>query len=266
MEPQFRRMSQAQRLAYLQKNRDLTPQEVETLGGLLPPFELADQLIENALGYFPLPIGLAPGILIDGREYLIPMAVEESSIIASLSATANWLRRTGEMTTGSLGDTVIGQIQFPRVTQPEEFQAKIELHSATLIAQGNAMIPAMVNRGGGLQTIRTRRLVRPDGGTMIILHLHAHPCDAMGANLMNQLCEGLKPAIQQITGENVGLCILSNLTDTHLAFSTLSMQVEPGLGQAIVEAGPFRRAGSLPGCYPQQRYHERDRCSAHRYG
>jgi hydroxymethylglutaryl-CoA reductase len=114
----------------------------------------------------------------------------------------------------------------------------------TLIALANACIPGLVARGGGVRDIGIRELQRPTGdGTMLVMHLLCDPCDAMGANLINQVCEALKPRVELLTGEKVGLCILSNLVDSKLAVAEVIVRnVDPRIGQGIQEATLFAKA------------------------
>jgi hydroxymethylglutaryl-CoA reductase len=113
-----------------------------------------------------------------------------------------------------------------------------------LIQLANACVPGLVARGGGIRDLAIRELARPDGtGTMLVLHLLCDPCDAMGANLINQVCEALKPRVESLTGEKVGLCILSNLVDGKLAAAEIVIRnVDPVIGRGICEAALFAKA------------------------
>ena len=112
------------------------------------------------------------------------------------------------------------------------------------IGLANACIPGLVARGGGIRDLAVRELERPTGdGTMLVLHLLCDPCDAMGANLINQVCEAIKPRVQELTGEEVGLCILSNLVDNKLAVAEVVIRnIDPALGKGIEEATLFAKA------------------------
>jgi hydroxymethylglutaryl-CoA reductase len=116
-------------------------------------------------------------------------------------------------------------------------------HRDTLIALANACIPGLVARGGGVRDIAVRELSRPDDGrTMLVIHILCDPCDAMGANLINQVCEALKPRIEQLTCERVGLCILSNLVDTKLGVAEVVIRnIDPMIGKGIEEATVFAK-------------------------
>src|SRR3954468_17312403 len=110
----FHKLSREERLNRVQDLCGLTDEEVSVISGQLPmPFEIAEHLIENVVGYFPIPLGVATNFTIDGQDYLIPMAVEETSIIAAASATAKWIRRDGSIRTYLNGNLIIGQVQLP---------------------------------------------------------------------------------------------------------------------------------------------------------
>ena len=235
---EFHRIPFDERQARLAEWCDLDPQELQILKGVNAlPIETAEHFIENVVGIFPMPLGVATYFQIDGRDMLIPMAVEETSIIAAVSATAKWIRKlNGKITTESLGNLIIGQIQIPRA-------GNIKSERETLIEDGNHLLPGLVARGGGIRDLQFRVLDREDAtGQMLVIHVLCDPCDAMGANLINQVCEGLKPDIEAITGEKVGLCILSNLVDGKLVKASVELEgVSEEIGRGIAEATQFAK-------------------------
>lgn len=240
----FHRLSQTERLARLQAAYGLTIEELDALSGRATlTAEDAEHLIENVVGVFPLPLGIATHFEIDGRELSIPMVVEETSIIAAASASAKWVTRHGRITTGVEGNLIIGQIQFPLVQDIARAGARILEASAELIALANAQLASLVTRGGGVRELVVRAIDRDDPtrpGQMLVLHVLCDPCDAMGANLINQVCEILKPRLEALTGEAVGLCILSNLVDGKQVWARVELAgVEPKVIDGIVEAGLF---------------------------
>ncbi len=204
----------------------------------------AEHLIENVVGTFGFPVGVATNFRIDGRDLFIPMVVEETSIVAAASATAKWIRNEGELRTWSKGSLIIGQIQLPSVREVAKATEALRADRDNLIGFANECIPGIVKRGGGVRDVVVRELERPDGsGRMLVLHVLCDPCDAMGANLINQVCEALKPRVEKVTGEQVGLCILSNLVDGKLACAEVVIRgIDPKLGHGIVEAGLFAKA------------------------
>lgn len=203
--------------------------------------QIANQLVENVVGSFPLPLGVAVNFVIDERDYIIPMVTEENSIIASASKTAKWIRNEGEIITKTIGKLSFGQIQIPKVKDFETFKKKIESKKAEFIDLANTMIVAsLVARGGGVREISIRRLERDDGHQMAVIHIMVDTCDAMGANYINQICEYLKPHVEKLTNEKVGMCILSNLVDTKITQANVIIRnIDAKLGDAISEASIF---------------------------
>jgi len=241
----FHRISFEERQERLAQWCDLDPQELQVLKGINAlPMETAEHFIENVVGIFPMPMGVASYFNIDGRDLLIPMAVEETSIIAAVSSTAKWIRKMdGKITTESRGRLIIGQIQIPRLQSPEQTLFILNENKMELIVDSNQFVPGLVARGGGVRDLEFRLLDREDGnGKMLVIHIHCDPCDAMGANLINQICEGLKPEIELLTGEKVGLCILSNLTDGKLVSAKIEIDgIDEEIGQGIQEATQFAK-------------------------
>jgi len=241
----FHRLSRLERLNRVQRICDLTEEEVNILGNKTPLSpDVAEHFIENVLGYFPIPLGVATNFKIDGRDLLIPMAVEETSIIAACSAMAKWIRNEGSIHTYAKGSLIIGQVQLPHVKDVKRARNILHEQRDLLIDLSNACLPGLVKRGGGVRDVAIREVERPTlDGTMLVLHILCDPCDAMGANLINQVCEALKPRIENLTGEKVGLCILSNLVDTKLvAAEVVIRNVDPMVGRGIQEATLFAKA------------------------
>lgn len=241
----FHRLSRKERLERVQELCQLSEDEVAHLSGETPlSFEMAEHLIENVVGYFSIPMGVATNFTIDGKDLLIPMAVEETSIIAAASATAKWVRREGSIQTYVKGNLIIGQVQLPLVQNVTHAKKSLHENRELLMGLANACIPGLVARGGGIRDIAVRELDRPDGqGTMLVLHILCDPCDAMGANLINQVCEALKPRVEELTGEKVGLCILSNLVDSKLVVAEVVIRnIDPEVARGIEEAALFAQA------------------------
>ncbi len=238
----FSKLEREQRFAVLKEAGLLTAEDVAFLNrGGLKDNSLGEKLIENAIGYFQLPLGVATNFHVDGKDYLIPMAVEETSIIAAASKTAKWIRESGSLTTRVLGKDIIGQIQLARVRSFDEFAQKVLARKNELIEQANIEVAfGLVKRGGGVADITVRRIERGDGDSMAVIHVYMDAVDAMGANIINQVCEFLKQPIQEITGEKVTMCILSNLVDSKLTEATVVLEnVDPELAEKIEEASLF---------------------------
>ncbi|HEX4926107.1 MAG TPA: hydroxymethylglutaryl-CoA reductase, degradative [Bdellovibrionales bacterium] len=243
----FHKLSSADRRRRLQALCGLSEDDLRVLSGEIAlPAEIAENLIENVVGYFPIPLGIATNFNIDGRDVLIPMAVEETSIIAACSASAKWIRREGHITTYTKGKLIIGQVQLPNVKNTARARQALQDNRDLLISLANMCVPGLVGRGGGVQDIAVREVPRNDPacpGNMLVIHILCDPCDAMGANLINQVCEALKPRIESLTQERVGLCILSNLVDSKLAGAEVIIRnIDPVVGHGIQEASIFAKS------------------------
>lgn len=238
----FSKLNREERFQRLLACGALQNEDVEFLEkGGLKDTTLAEKFIENVIGYFQIPLGVATNFNIDGRDVLIPMAVEETSIVAAASKTAKWIRENGFIKTEMLGHEIIGQIQFSHVKDPSLFQQVILANKSHLIEISNREVAfGLVKRGGGVRDIQVRFVHRPDGGFMGIIHILTDPCDAMGANIINQVCEFLKEPVEQLTGEKVAMCILSNLVDTKVTRSMVVLEnIEADLAYKIEEASIF---------------------------
>ncbi|MBA4696812.1 MAG: hydroxymethylglutaryl-CoA reductase, degradative [Legionella sp.] len=238
----FSKLNRAERFERLLALGAITEEDMRFIeAGGVQELALAETLIENAIGYFQLPLGVAPNFRIDEQDYLIPMAVEETSIIAALSKTAKWVRQQGTISTKVVGSTIIGQMQLPYVNDFDRFEHLLKRNKDLLIDKANhAILASMVRRGGGIVDLSLRSVPRIDGqGNMAIIHVALNPCDAMGANILNQALEFLKGPIEELTNESIGLCILSNLNDTKLTTAEVSMPIDSALGQRLQEASIF---------------------------
>ena len=238
----FSKLDRPGRFAKLLALGYLTQEDIELFNqDKHPPVQLAEKLIENVLGYFPIPLGLAVNFRIDKKDYVIPMAVEETSIVAAASKTAKWVCQNGSITTEMLGQLSIGQIQIAIVNDLEKLQNIFLNEKNNFITELNQSIAkGLVARGGGVKDIILRIIARPDGKTMAIFHIHVDTCDAMGANIIVQICEYLKKPIEYLSGERVTMCILSNLNDEKLVRATVKIHdIEKQLAHDLVEASLF---------------------------
>lgn len=238
----FSKLTLEQRLQRLVKMGALSGHDVATLQSkhMLDP-HLAENFIENVIGYYQLPLGVATHFRINQKDHVIPMAVEETSIVAALSKTAKWIRTSGSITTETVGDTIIGQIQLAKVRDFQRFRQKILTNKNYLIDLANHE-PAknLVKRGGGVYDLNIRQIPRGDGTDMAVIHVLTNTCDAMGANLVIQICEYLKEPVENISDEKVTMCILSNLNDTKLTRARVEIpNMEPTIGEKITEASLF---------------------------
>ena len=178
--------------------------------------ELADRMIENVIGMTELPLGIATNFLINGKDYLIPMAIEEPSVVAAASHAAKLAREGGGFYTSSTEPIMISQIQVVGLKNPNFAKMQVLEHKEELIKIANEQDPVLVKVGGGCRDI-TARVLDSKMGPMLIIHLHVDVRDAMGANAVNTMAEALAPYVEDITGGKVYLRILSNLAIYRLA-------------------------------------------------
>lgn len=212
----FYNLTPEQRLAAVAKFSDLTAEETSLLSktGALD-IHAADHMIENVFSTFPLPMGVAVNFKINGKDYLIPMAVEEPSVVAAASNAARMARVKGGFFASNTGPVMRAQIQIVNVADP--YAARLKLFEARehLIAFANEKDPMLISLGGGMKDLEVHIIPSPVG-VMVIMHLIVDTRDAMGANTVNTMAEALAPTIEQITGGRVYLRILSNLADKRL--------------------------------------------------
>lgn len=188
--------------------------------------QTADKMIENVVGVLGLPLGLGLNFLINGREYVVPLSVEEPSIVAGLSAAARIARLGGGFKATATDPILIGQVQLVDIDDPIATLDALTAHKEDILNLANSLHPKMVARGGGARDIELFRHHAPeDGREMVVLHLLVDTRDAMGANLVNTMCEGVASLIESITGGQVFLRILSNLTDRAIARSHVVVPV-----------------------------------------
>ena len=187
----------------------------------------ADKMIENVVGVMGLPIGLGLNFLINDKDYVIPLVVEEPSIVAALSSAAKLARECGGFQASSTDPILIGQIQVVDVPDLEQAKQRLVARKEEILNLANSFHPKMVARGGGARDIELHVHPLPSlGQQTLVVHLLVDTRDAMGANLVNGMCEGVAPLVESITGGEVFLRILSNLTDRSLARATMRIPVE----------------------------------------
>ncbi|MEM3723371.1 MAG: hydroxymethylglutaryl-CoA reductase, degradative [Candidatus Hadarchaeales archaeon] len=231
----FYKLTPEERLQKVKEFADLTEEEVELLkkAGALP-LDQANRMIENVIGTFPLPLGIATHFLINGRDYLIPMAIEEPSVVAAASNAAKMARAKGGFTAESTRPVMIGQIQLTKIENPEEACRKIEERKEEILSLANAQDPMLVKVGGGAVDV-TARSIDTMAGKMVIIHLLVDVRDAMGANAINTMCEAVAPTIEKITGGKVFLRIISNLAVHRLARARAIFSKEALGGEDVVD-------------------------------
>ncbi len=200
--------------------------------GLL--IDQAEKMVENVIGMFQVPLGVATNFLIDGQEVLIPMATEEPSVIAAASNGARMARGGGGFLTSSTGPVMRAQIQATGIDDPFAARQAILLHKDELMAMANELDPMLVKYGGGVKDIEVY-VIDSRLGPMVVTHLIVDCRDAMGANAVNTMAEALAPRIEQITGGRVYLRIISNLADLRLARARAVFRAEDIGGPEVVD-------------------------------
>ncbi len=179
--------------------------------------ERADKMIENVIGTFELPLGIATNFRINDRDVLIPMAVEEPSIVAGASFAARIVREGGGFRASSTRSLMIGQVQLVKVPEMDGAREAIMAHRDDIIAVANSQSGTLAKLGGGAEDVEVHTFADSPAGPMLVVHLIVDCLDAMGANAVNGMAEGVAPLLERITGGRAYLRILSNLTDRRLA-------------------------------------------------
>jgi hydroxymethylglutaryl-CoA reductase len=229
--PGFYKLSVPERLKTLHQRNILSYEDYAILKNgksFLRP-EDSDKMVENVIGVFGLPLGLGLNMLVNNKDYVVPMAVEEPSIIAAISSAAKVVRKAGGFTSESAESILIGQIQLVDVKDTTKAKIAILQNKEDIINLANSLHPNMVARGGGVKDVEVRILpaASRSKGDMVIVHLLVDSCDAMGANLVNSMCECVAPLIEKITMGSVFLRILSNLADRSLVRANCT--IPPGM-------------------------------------
>ncbi|HDD56925.1 MAG TPA: hydroxymethylglutaryl-CoA reductase, degradative, partial [Thermoplasmatales archaeon] len=197
--------------------------------------EIADRMIENVIGIFELPLGIATNFLINGKDYLVPMAIEESSVVAAASNAARIARVKGGFHATTTEPLMIGQIQVLKIKDIDTAINAINREKKRLLEVANAQDKTLVSFGGGARDIEIR-IVGDSKEKMMILHLLVDVRDAMGANAVNTMCEALAPIVEDITEGKARLKILSNLADRRLARAEAIFDKKTMGGEDVVDA------------------------------
>ena len=248
----FYKLTPKKRVQIVKDFAGLTDEEVETLlstGSL--KMELANRMIENVVGAFPIPLGIAVNFLINGRDYLIPMAIDEPSVVAAASYAAKIARLKGGFFTSSTEPIMIGQIQAVNIDDPYGAKMAILASKEKILQKANEQDPMLVSVGGGAKDLDVK-VIHATSGPMVITELHVDCRDAMGANAVNTMAEAVAPLIERITHGRVYLRIISNLATKRLARAwTVVTKGELG-GEEVVDgiieaynfaaADPYRAA------------------------
>src|SRR5215813_13615995 len=208
--PAFYQLSVEERQQRIVDALGLSEDEVATLVAAdALPLDTADIMVENAVATFALPFGVGLNFQINGQDYIIPMVVEEPSVIAAASNAALVARAGGGFAAEADAGAMIGQIQLVRVPDARGAVERLTAARASLLTAAGRLTPGLCNRGAGPRDVEVRLVETPRGETMVVLHVIVDTGDAMGANATNTLVEGLAPVVEEIAGGVVCLRILS---------------------------------------------------------
>jgi hydroxymethylglutaryl-CoA reductase len=248
----FYKLSPKQRLQAVKEFANLTDEEcaqLQSVGSL--PLDLADRMIENVVGTIPVPLGIGVNFLINNRDYLIPMAIEEPSVVAAASYAAKMVRDGGGFHTSSTLPIMVGQIQVVGVKDPYAAKMRVIQAKEEVLKKANEQDPVLVSAGGGARDLDAK-VINTTQGPMLIAELHVDCRDAMGPNAVNTMAEAIAPTIEKVTGGRVYLRIISNLATKRLVRAWCIVPKEAVGGEKVVDgivnayafaaADPYRAA------------------------
>src|SRR2546425_2557301 len=230
----FYKLSVEERLRIVQEFSGLSDEEVHTLKTGALPVPSAQRMIENVVGVLPVPLGIAVNFLVNDRDYLVPMAIEEPSVVAAASNAAKMARGTGGFKASSTDPVMIGQIQLVKCPSPAAAEKAILSSKKDILALANQQDPTIVSMGGGAVDLHVRILPSLTG-TMVIAELLVDCRDAMGANLVNTMAEAVAPLLARLSKGRVNMRIISNLADKRLARATVRIPKDAIGGEEIVD-------------------------------
>ncbi len=248
----FYKLSPAERLNEVAEFAGLTEEEKATIADADSlDIEKADNMIENVIGRFSLPMGVALNFCINKKDVLIPMVTEEPSVVAAASNAAKMARKRGGFTTSSTGSTMIAQVQLIDIPDPNYARIRILENKEKIMEICNAKDPVLVKFGGGMKDLDVR-VIDTEEGKMTIVHLKVDTLDAMGANAVNTMAEAVSPFLEEITGGKAYLRILSNFAVHRLARARVVIDAESLGGDDVIDkiitayhfaaADPYRAA------------------------
>lgn len=238
----FYKLPPKERLAIIKDFAGLTEDEVrllENTGSL--PMDVADHMVENVIGVFPEPLGVGVNFQVNGKDYLIPMATEEPSVIAAASYAAKMVRDGGGFHTSSTAPVMIGQIQVVKIKDAKVAKKQVLDAKVDLLKKANDQDQVLNSFGGGAKDLDAK-IIDTTMGQMLIVELYVDCRDAMGANAVNTMAEAIAPLIEQLTGGHVYLRIISNLATKRLAKAWCTVPKESLGGEAIVDGIAYASA------------------------
>jgi len=233
--PGFYRLTPKERLRFIGKYAHLDKAELKILAASSAlKIETANRMIENTVGVMPVPLGIAMNFLINGKDRLIPMAIEEPSVVAGASNAAKMARSKGGFWTSSTRPVMIGQIQVAGCADPNRARASILASTDEILRKANDQDPVLVSKGGGAIGLEAK-VISTILGPMVIAELLVDCGDAMGANAVNTMAEAVAPLVERVSGGRVYLRIISNLADRRLAQARVTVAKEAVGGADIVD-------------------------------
>ncbi len=253
----FYKLAPEERLKRVQEFAGLTDEECRLLSsGQALSLSQANRMIENVVGLFQMPFGIATNFLINRRDYLIPMVIEEPSVVAAASHGAKMVRARGGFTATSTDPIMIGQIQVTDTTDPGRAMSIVLSEKQKLLARANEQDPVLVSLGGGAKDLEAK-VIQTRVGRMVIVELLVDCRDVAGMNAVDTMVEGIAPAVEDLTGGRVYLRIISNLATRRLARARCVVAKEMVGGDDVVE-----------GIVKAQAFAESDiyRCTTHNKG
>jgi hydroxymethylglutaryl-CoA reductase len=250
--PGFYKLSLEERLQRVKEFADLTDEETGQLKKPSSlPLDMADRMIENVIGTIPMPFGIGVNFLINNRDFLIPMAIEEPSVVAAASYAAKMARDGGGFHTSSTQPIMVGQIQIVGVKDPNAAKMRVIQSKDEILNKANDQDPVLLSAGGGAKDLDAK-IINTTQGPMLIVELQVDCRDAMGANAVNTMAEAVAPMIERVTGGRVYLRIISNLATKRLVRAWCVVPKKSIGGEEVVDgivnayafaaADPYRAA------------------------
>ena len=230
----FYKLSLEERLRIVKDFAGLTADEAQTLASGTMPSATAQRMIENVIGMFPIPLGIATNFVVNGKDYLVPMAIEEPSVVAAASNAAKMARLTGGFAASSTEPVMISQVQLVKCPSPKDAEKEILSARKDILEKANQQDPTLVSMGGGAKELQVR--VLPSlVGPLVIAELLVDCRDAMGANVVNTMAEAVAPMLEKLSKGQARLRIISNLADRRVARATTTVSKEALGGESIVD-------------------------------
>ena len=230
----FYKLPLEERLRIVKEFAGLTAEEAQTLASATIPSATAQRMIENVISMFPIPLGIATNFLVNGKDYLVPMAIEEPSVVAAASNAAKMARPTGGFTATSTEPVMISQIQIVKCPSTKDAEKAILSARKEILETANQQDPTLVSMGGGAKDLRVR-ILPSQVGLLVIVELLVDCRDAMGANVVNTMAEAVAPILEKISKGQARLRIISNLADKRVAKATVTISKEALGGEDVVD-------------------------------